>query len=358
MRKPWAPSTLQPEAPSALQPEAPSAAARLQDQTLAPPPPPPDIITLVDVLAQADSDALVAAGTYLAIIFASLVVIQYITGRLYAATFQQWGNAGGAGSRMLSRTGSAIDFGLVCLRLVPRGLSLLILLATLLTVISPFLTLHSLTPVFYDLFAQCVVFLPCFSLLLMLVHDLALLLKGVPPTHQRPVHALALMLMPLLIDATFNGSIADVLYLAAWPTVALSGYFDAWWAVIVIPFTIAALLLWLMMRCCGRAVRVASRLVATPSVGGGDIPPLVDLVTVRTATIKSPSDALPTHTLCPFSLPITPPRYFRARACVCVRTASCTAGWGAPYSSCPSPSRPPSPLDSHGFSCRMDSTRA
>ena len=124
---------------------------------------------------------------------------------------------------------------------------------------------------------------PQLSLLLMCVDDLALLFKGVPPSPRRPVEALALVLMVVVIYCVIYGSIADVLYLLSFPTIAMSASFDAWWAILILPFTFGAIVLYILTRCCGRVVKKAADYVAEPSVGVSGIPPLVDLVQNRSS---------------------------------------------------------------------------
>ena len=90
-------------------------------------------------------------------------------------------------------SGWCVDSLLIFLRLLPRAVALLLIIFSCLAVLSPFITLYSLTPALFDFFMNVVVFIPSMSLLLMVVTDLSLLLKGIPVTRVRPVQALSLI---------------------------------------------------------------------------------------------------------------------------------------------------------------------
>ena len=196
--------------------------------------------------------------------------------------------AGERGNWLVYATGTLLDTVLVVLRLIPRAFSLALIVFSALALLSPFVTLTSLTPNVFDTFVDMLIFLPALSLLLLCVHDLSLLFKGVPPPSRRPLQALALVGLSVTIVMVVSGSIVDVMYILSLPSVLASGYFEAWWAVVVFPFTVAAILLWgllsvakLLTTKAANALTAFVHFLAEPSSGGQSVPPPVDLVTVR-----------------------------------------------------------------------------
>ena len=213
------------EFPFALQPEAISSIRKHITTLQQSSPSTPTLPPLIDRPADLDPQGGFAssASVWLAVAFFVLVTLIFLAGRLCALRFRRWGDEGG---RFIWLIGTATDAVLVLLRLLPRAVSLIVILLVWCCVLSPFLSLYTLTPDAYRFLIQCVALLPNLSLLLMCVHDLALLFKGVPPSPRRPVEALALVLMVVVIYCVIYGSIADVLYLLSFPTIAMSASFD------------------------------------------------------------------------------------------------------------------------------------
>ena len=112
---------------------------------------------------------------------------------------------------------------MVMLRLVPKLFSGMVLFITWMCLLSPFVTMYSLTPSVLDFVFEATIFVPVFSLVMTFTHDLALCFKGIPPSHRRPVQAGALFAMMWVIDPVIRGSIVDLLYLAGLPAILFSG---------------------------------------------------------------------------------------------------------------------------------------
>lgn len=198
-------------------------------------------------------------------------------------------------SRVTRLVGSTLDVVLLLVRLVPRSYAVLVLATLWLAMLSQILTDVTLTPSLMTALLWCLGYLPSVSLLFLLFHDLALLFRAIPVPRHRPLHALTLALTSLIIQSVATGELSEVLYFLALPSVATSGYFQAWWAVLIIPFSVGAVSLYLLIKCCRCACRwtlwgigaaidtftgtIRSSATDVAQVPG--VPPLVDLVSNR-----------------------------------------------------------------------------
>ena len=138
---------------------------------------------------------------------------------------------------------------------------------------------------------------PQISLICLAVHDLALLFKEVPVPKTRPLQAFMLSMVSVTIQLVMTGYLADILYFLGLPFVALSGYFEVYYAILVLPFTIGALVLWGCIKCCVCACKITKwglgpilKRITEGFKGGAQtiadvpgLPPLVDLTSVSGA---------------------------------------------------------------------------
>jgi hypothetical protein len=233
-----------------------------------------EIIPLPGMLdAAATSDSLTTMLTV-------VVILLWLCGKTFRLSCLAIGQEGSAVVNAITRT---LDFSVVVTSFLPVMLSALLLVYTWMCLLMPLMTGHAMSTGALDSVMELAVFVPLLIVGLIVLHDLALLFKGIAPTVRQPMAALVTLFVLKLADAVLRGGIVDILYKISLPTIQMSGYFSPAYAIVIIPFIVGAVVLGLLMRCCGSGVRSVASIIARPSLLGS-LPPPVDLVTNRTSS--------------------------------------------------------------------------